>query len=89
VQQQQQVQLAEVKAQPQAAAPASPLASLKSKTGADVNLYGFVRGDANYIIEGADGDFADVSKSNGEAKDKLRATAKTTRLGLDFTAPVS
>ncbi|RZH01935.1 DcaP family trimeric outer membrane transporter [Acinetobacter pittii] len=88
-QQQQQVQLAEVKAQPQAAAPASPLASLKSKTGADVNLYGFVRGDANYIIEGADGDFADVSKSNGEAKDKLRATAKTTRLGLDFTAPVS
>ncbi len=89
VQQQKQVQLAEVKAQPQAAAPASPLASLKSKTGADVNLYGFVRGDANYIIEGADGDFADVSKSNGEAKDKLRATAKTTRLGLDFTAPVS
>lgn len=54
-----------------------------------MNLYGFVRGDANYIIEGADGDFADVSKSNGEAKDKLRATAKTTRLGLDFTAPVS
>ncbi|MEL1602490.1 DcaP family trimeric outer membrane transporter, partial [Acinetobacter baumannii] len=88
--QQQQVQLAEVKAQPQpVAAPASPLASLKSKTGADVNLYGFVRGDANYIIEGADNDFADVSKSNGKTQDKLRATAKTTRLGLDFTAPVS
>lgn len=88
VQQQQQVQLAEVKTQPQVTTPVSPLASLKSKAGADVNLYGFVRGDANYIIEGADDDFHAVSKSTGEAKDKLRATAKTTRLGLDFTTPV-
>lgn len=88
VQQQQQVQLAEVKTQPQVTTSVSPLASLKSKAGADVNLYGFVRGDANYIIEGADDDFNAVSKSTGEAKDKLRATAKTTRLGLDFTTPV-
>ncbi|QER38854.1 DcaP-like protein [Acinetobacter suaedae] len=88
VQQQQQVQLAEVKTQPPVTAPVSPLASLKSKAGADVNLYGFVRGDANYIIEGADEDFNAVSKSTGETKDKLRATAKTTRLGLDFTTPV-
>ncbi|MGE8645493.1 DcaP family trimeric outer membrane transporter [Acinetobacter vivianii] len=87
VQQQQQVQLAEVKAQP-VAAPVSPLAGFKSKTGADVNLYGFVRGDANYIIEGADNDFGDVSKSDGKTHDKLRATAKTTRLGLDFNTPV-
>ncbi|ENU31216.1 hypothetical protein F991_00929 [Acinetobacter sp. CIP-A165] len=88
VQQQQQVQLTEVKTRPQVNAPVSPLASLKSKTGADVSLYGFVRGDANYIIEGADDDFNAVSKSTGETKDKLRATAKTTRLGLDFTTPV-
>ncbi|NUG55778.1 DcaP family trimeric outer membrane transporter [Acinetobacter baumannii] len=89
VQQQQQVQLAEVKAQPQpVAAPVSPLAGFKSKAGADVNLYGFVRGDANYIIEGADNDFGDVSKSDGKTHDKLRATAKTTRLGLDFNTPV-
>lgn len=88
VQQQHQVQLAEVKTQPQVTTPVSPLASLKSKAGADVNLYGFVRGDANYIIEGADDDFNAVSKSTGETKDKLRATAKTTRLGLDFTTPV-
>lgn len=87
VQQQQQVQLAEVKAQP-VAAPVSPLAGFKSKAGADVNLYGFVRGDANYIIEGADNDFGDVSKSDGKTHDKLRATAKTTRLGLDFNTPV-
>lgn len=91
VQQQQQVQIAEVKAQPQVIAPstkpASPF-SMKSKGGAEVNLYGFVRGDANYIIEGADDDFGSVHKSTGATKDKLRATAKTTRLGLDFNTPV-
>ena len=90
VQVQQQTEIQQVKARPApTAAPASsPLAGLKSKAGADINLYGFVRGDANYIIEGADDDFNAVAKSNGEAKDKLRATAKTTRLGLDFTTNV-
>lgn len=80
VQQQQQVQLAEVKAQPAATAPLG----LKTKAGTDVSLYGFVRGDANYIIQGADSDFNAVATTNGSTKDKLRATAKTTRLGLDF-----
>lgn len=90
VQVQQQADIQQVKARPApvAAAPASPLAGLKSKAGADVNLYGFVRGDANYIIEGADNDFGSVNSTNGATKDKLRATAKTTRFGLDFTAPV-
>ena len=88
VQQQQQVRLAEVAAQPAVAS--SPLAALKSKNGANVNLYGFVRGDANYIIEGYDDDFNGVSKVDDKTttKDKLRATAKTTRLGLDFDTPV-
>ncbi|EZQ02381.1 DcaP family trimeric outer membrane transporter [Acinetobacter sp. Ver3] len=88
VQQQQQVQLAEVKAQPVAAAPTN----LKTKAGAEVNLYGFVRGDANYIIEGADNDFNAVNSvgtsNNPLVEDKLRATAKTTRLGLDFKSKV-
>lgn len=89
IQQQQQVQIREVQAQPaQVSVPSSPLASLKSKNGANINLYGFVRGDANYIIEGADDDFNKVSSSLGEAQDKLRATAKTTRIGLDFDTPV-
>lgn len=90
VQQQQQTEIQQVKARPVAPPPppASPAASLKSKTGADVSLYGFVRGDANYIIEGADNDFNNVHTSKEEARDKLRATAKTTRFGLDFTAPV-
>ena len=93
VQQQQQTQIEQVKAQPvQIAAVAvkaeSPLTGFKSKAGANVNLYGFVRGDANYIIEGADNDFNSVHTSKGEAEDKLRATAKTTRIGLDFSTPV-
>lgn len=89
VQVQQQAEIQQVKTRPVAPPPpAAPLASLKSKAGADVNLYGFVRGDANYIIEGADNDFGSVASSTGATKDKLRATAKTTRLGLDFTAPV-
>ena len=96
VQQQQQTQIEQVKAQPvQIAAVAvkaeSPLTGFKTKAGANVNLYGFVRGDANYIIEGADDDFNAVHKSGGATalvNDKLRATAKTTRIGLDFNTPV-
>ena len=88
VQQQQAVQIQQVKAQPAPVKAESPLSSFKSKSGADINLYGFVRGDANYIIEGHDDDFNKVSSSDGKTKDKLRATAKTTRLGLDFNTNV-
>ena len=94
VQQQQQTQIAQVQAQPVqlAAAPVTKsetsFTGLKSKAGASVNIYGYVRGDANYIIEGADDDFNKVASSDGKTTDKLRATAKTTRLGLDFSTPV-
>ena len=94
VQQQQQTQIEQVKAQPvqlaaaPVAKPEAPATGFKTKSGASVNLYGFVRGDANYIIEGADNDFNAVSTSTGTTKDKLRATAKTTRIGLDFNTPV-
>ena len=67
----------------------------KTKAGAEVTVYGFVRGDANYIIEGADDDFNSVAKVGGTGssdpkltQDKLRATAKTTRLGLDFKTDI-
>lgn len=89
VQQQQAVQIQQVKAQPAPVKAESPLSSFKSKSGADINLYGFVRGDANYIIEGQDDDFNKVASSDGQTKDKLRATAKTTRLGLDFNTNVA
>ena len=86
IQQQQQVRLVESSAQP--AASTSPISALKSKNGANINIYGFVRGDANYIIEGGDDDFNKVNTSDGLTNDKLRATAKTTRIGLDFDTPV-
>ena len=88
VQQQQQTQIAQVQ-QARPAAPASALSSLKSKSGADVSIYGSIRGDANYIIDGADNDF-NVTHKTGEnnVKDKLRATPKVTRLGLDFSTPM-
>ena len=87
VQQQQQTQIAQVQ-QAKPAAPASVLSSLKSKSGADVSIYGSIRGDANYIIKGADNDFNSAHTSKEEASDKLRATAKVTRLGLDFNTNV-
>ena len=90
VQQSQQVRLAEVASQPAVTA-----AKAKTKAGAEVTVYGFVRGDANYIIEGADDDFNSVAKVGGTGssdpkltQDKLRATAKTTRLGLDFKTDI-
>ena len=87
IQQQQQVQLQQA-AQIQQVKAAPAAAGLKSKAGADVSLYGFVRADANYIIEGADSDFSDVKGTTGATKDKLRSTVKTTRLGLDFKSNV-
>ncbi|TCH60943.1 DcaP family trimeric outer membrane transporter [Acinetobacter sp. ANC 4862] len=97
VQQQQQTQIEQVKAQPvpaPAAKPESALTGFKTKAGSSVNLYGFVRGDANYIIEGADDDFGNAAKAgtvgtgSSTVNDKLRATAKTTRIGLDFSTNV-
>lgn len=94
VQQQQQTQIEQVKAQPVqlAAAPVAKsdasLTAFKTKAGANVKLYGFIRGDANYIVKGADNDFNSVNTSKEEASDKLRATAKITRFGLDFDTPV-
>ena len=85
VQQNQAVQIEQVKAAPQPSAPKA----LSTKSDTEVKLYGFVRGDANYIIEGSAGDFSDVAKTNGQTRDKLVATAKTTRLGLDFKTSVN
>ena len=88
VQQQQQTQIAQVQ-QAKPAAPVSALSSLKSKSGADVSIYGSIRGDANYIIDGADDDFNATQKTGANnVKDKLRATPKVTRFGLDFNTPM-
>ena len=105
IQQQQQVQLQQASQIEQVkAAPQSTLAGLKSKAGANVNIYGFVRADAQYKIDGADGIFSSIDKADlggtnvgttanpeyvkNPNSDRFYATAKTTRLGLDFKAPV-
>ena len=90
VQKNQAVQIEQVKAlpAPAAASQSSIPTALTTKGGAEFKLYGFARADANYIIEGANDDFNKVATSDGKTKDKFRATAKTTRLGLDFKTKV-
>ncbi|OAL84046.1 DcaP family trimeric outer membrane transporter [Acinetobacter terrae] len=67
----------------------------KSKGGAEVNLYGFVRGDVAYQIEGASGIFNSINSvkleddpTKNSTEDRLDATLTTTRIGLDFKAPI-
>src|SRR5690606_34587594 len=67
----------------------------KSKNSAEVNIYGFVRADAAYQIEGAKGMFNSINSValEGDAnkkstEDRLDSTLTTTRIGLDFKAPV-
>ena len=91
VQQQQQVQqqnTSQVVAQPVAEKSKVDGLKLTTSNGAEFKLYGSIRADANYIIEGADNDFNVVATSKGEATDKLRSTLKTTRLGVDFSTPI-
>lgn len=71
----------------------SPLASLKSKMGANVNLYGSVRADAEYAFKGGDGIFnrihtVDLNGVSDLNKDRFYSTLTASRIGLDFVAPV-
>lgn len=72
-----------------------PVNKWLSRSGAEINLYGFIRADAAYQFEGAKGMFnsinsvaleGDANKKSNE--DRLNSTLTTTRIGLDFKAPV-
>lgn len=96
VQQRQQVQLQEVQTQAAAPAPAQAptLSGLLSKSGASVNIYGFVRADAAYQIRGGNGIFnrinaVDLKGSGNPNSERLDTTVATTRLGLDFKTNVN
>lgn len=69
----------------------SPL-SFSTASGAEVKLYGFLRGDASYQSKGGDGIFNRINKVDLEGaeknSDRFYSTATVTRLGLDFKAPV-
>ncbi|WP_180060844.1 MULTISPECIES: DcaP family trimeric outer membrane transporter [unclassified Acinetobacter] len=70
-------------------------ATLKSKAGAEVNLYGFIRADAAYQFEGGTGIFnrinniaLDDDPNKRKTEKRFDSTATATRIGLDFKAPV-
>ncbi|NNH25927.1 DcaP family trimeric outer membrane transporter [Acinetobacter terrestris] len=76
----------------------APVASnpvLKTAKGAEFNLYGNVRFDASYQVEGTSRDLpynhinAVALKGNSENSDRLRSTLAATRLGLDFKTQVA
>ena len=75
----------------QMAAQKSPL-SFNSASGAQVQLYGFLRGDASYQAKGGDAIFNRINKvdleGNEKNSDRFYSTATVTRLGLDFKAPI-
>ena len=68
---------------------------LKTAGGAEVKLYGFVRGDASYQFEGGNAIFnrinavaLDNAADKTKTEDRFYSTATTTRLGLDFKSPI-
>lgn len=73
---------------------ASPSPILKTAKGAEFNLYGNVRLDASYQVEGGAKDmpYNQINgvplEGNNEQSDRLRSTLSATRLGLDFKSPV-
>ena len=68
--------------------------SLTTKGGAELKLYGNIRADGSYQIEGGPGSspynqIANVALEGEPGyKDRLKTTLSATRLGLDFAAPV-
>jgi opacity protein-like surface antigen len=68
---------------------------MKTAKGAEFNLYGNVRFDGSYQMEGTSRDLpynhinAVALKGNSENSDRLRSTLAATRLGLDFKTQVA
>ena len=91
VQQKQQVLIEAVKLQPAQVNVDTTRPSMVSKAGASVNLYGFLRADAEYQFKGGDAIFNRINKVDNkpENEDRFYSTATVSRIGLDFTAPVT
>ena len=72
----------------------SPL-QFKTAGGSEVKLYGFVRGDASYQVDGGNAIFnrinavsLDNTADQNKTQDRFYSTATTTRFGLDFKTPI-
>ncbi|RKG36710.1 DcaP family trimeric outer membrane transporter [Acinetobacter rongchengensis] len=68
----------------------------QTKSGTHVELYGFVRADVAYQIEGAKDMFNRINSvvlegdpSKKATEDRLDTTVNATRIGLDFTTPLA
>jgi len=76
-------------------APVTSNPVMKTAKGAEFNLYGNVRFDGSYQMEGTSRDLpynhinAVALKGNSENSDRLRSTLAATRLGLDFKTQVA
>lgn len=89
---QQKVELA-TSAIPQAA---QPTKQVLTKSGAEFNLYGYVRADASYQMKGASTMYNNISgvplehtPEESAQKDQLHSTVNVTRFGLNFKTPTA
>src|SRR5690606_9332409 len=93
---QQHVQKAAVTAPVVASTPATPASKpvMKIASGAEFNLYGNIRADASYQVEGTSRDLpynhinAVALEGNNENSDRLISTLSATRLGQYLKSPV-
>lgn len=72
----------------------SPL-QFKTAGGSEVKLYGFIRGDASYQVDGGNAIFnrinavsLDNTADQNKTQDRFYSTVTTTRFGLDFKTPI-
>lgn len=77
---------------PQTVQPFAP--KLSTKSGAEVNLYGYIRADASYQAQGASSMYNNISgvplegtSEESQQKDRLHTTVSVTRFGLNFKTP--
>lgn len=89
---QQRVELA-TSAMPQTA---QPTKQVLTKSGAEFNLYGYIRADASYQMKGASTMYNNISgvplentPEESAQKDQVHSTVNVTRFGLNFKTPTA
>ncbi len=73
-----------------------PIQQTLTKSGAEFNLYGYIRADASYQIKGASSMYNNISgvplentPEESAQKDQLHSTVYVTRFGLNFKTPTA
>lgn len=75
---------------------AQPIQQGLTKSGAEFNLYGYIRADASYQMKGASAMYNNISgvplentPEESAQKDQLHSTVNVTRFGLNFKTPTA